>query len=436
MSAIRALCAVCVVAALAAPAAAQPQPKFNTAEVRKSVVFVKRITPGVEPVSGSGFIVGKDGLVYTNRHVVVPEAAAAGTVVIVGVPAPKDPDELRFYKAEVVYATPAKDNRDFAALKITAKAGDPAFPALALATGKLELGADVAVLGYPIVKSDLPTLSFNKGSVSGAKVVLDGVAYYQTDAAVNPGNSGGPMITPAGEVAGVVTARKRGSDNIGFAMHAAEIAGLKADVEKKAKDAAPPAGPLTAIEVKALIPPAIAPTTDNWTVGAGTVKEKKGVLVAENEGGSYWLVSKDPLPDDFQMTIRCGVEFFKGRQVLQPSQKDVLRMLCVRFATDDTKSDIMERKGNLLQFSHSQMLLWKAGDALKVERTGNPEDPFTLTVTKTGGDYSVAVDGKVLLKHTDDKPLKGGQKVCIGGFTSRLYLGEVTVVPLGEKSKK
>jgi serine protease Do len=116
-------------------------------------------------------------------------------------------------------------------------------------------------------------------------------------------------------------------------MHTAEVDGLRADIEKKAKDAKPPTGPLTADEVKSLVPPSIAPKTENWAVGAGTVKEVKGVLVAENNGGSYWLVSKNPLPDDFQMTIRCGVEFFKGRQVLQPSQKNVLRMLCVRFVT-------------------------------------------------------------------------------------------------------
>ena len=431
MAATRAAFVVFLVTTPAAPAAAQPQPKFNAAELRKSVVHVKMIAPGAEPVSGSGFVVGTDGLIYTSRHVVVPETATAGTVIVVGVPSPKDPDELRYYRAEVVYATPPKDGRDFAALKIVAKDGAPAFPALKIVADKQALGADVAVLGFPVVKSDQPAVAFNKGSVSGTKVVHDGVAYYQTDAAVNPGNSGGPMVNLAGEVVGIVTARKRGSDNIGFAMHAAEIADLKADIEKKAKGVNPPAGPLTAAEVKALVPPSIAPKAENWTVGAGTVKEVKGVLVAENNGGSYWLVSKEPLPDDFQMTIRCGVEFFKGQQALQPSQKNVLRMLCVRFATDDTKSDILERKGNLLQFSHSQMLLWKEGTPVKVEPTGNPDEPFTLTITKSGGDYAVAVDGKVVLKHTDDKPLKGGQKVCIGGFTSRLFLGEVTVTPLG-----
>ncbi len=88
------------------------------------------------------------------------------------------------------------------------------------------------------------------------------------------------------------------------------------------------------------------------------------------------------------MTIRCAVEFFKGKQVLQPSQRNILRMLCVRFATEDTKSDILERKGNLLQFTHALMLFWKEGKVVKSEQVGNLEDPFTLTITKKGGDYS------------------------------------------------
>jgi len=69
-------------------------------------------------------------------------------------------------------------------------------------------------------------------------------------------------------------------------------------------------------------------------------------------------------------------------------------------------------------------------DAVKVELKGNPEEPFVRVITKSGGDNTVAVDGEVLQKFHDDKPLKGGHNFCLGGYLSRLYFGEVSVIKL------
>src|SRR5207302_4517562 len=135
-----------------------------------------------------GFLVSKDGLVYTNRHVVQPDRPAAGTAILVGVPAPDNADRLEYSKAEVVYCAGPHETLDFAVLKVAARPGYGDFAALPLSYEPLELGSKVAAIGYPYIKNDLPVLSFNQGHVSAARVPLAGQSFYQTDAAVNPGN--------------------------------------------------------------------------------------------------------------------------------------------------------------------------------------------------------------------------------------------------------
>src|SRR5207302_5346739 len=126
-------------------------------------------------------------------------------------------------------------------------------------------------------------------------------------------------------------------------------------------------------------PVGIAPTAANWTVNKGQVKEVLNGMILDNNGGKYWLTSKEPLPDNFQLVIRCRLDFLQGKQVIYTTQKNLLRMLCVRFHTAETEADIMERKGYLVQFSHAQLMLWKDNVNLKIEKTGNTNDPFILT---------------------------------------------------------
>ncbi len=209
---------------LATDRRALAQADFNVAQARKSVVFIKRITPGLAPASGSGFFAEKDGLIYTNRHVAVPDDnKRKGTILLIGVPSAKNPDELDYFKAEIVFVPAETDDLDFAVLKIAAKPGYGEFRPLPLSLIKLDLGAPVAVLVYPPIKDDEPPLSFNKGSISATRVKFDGLSYYQTDAAVNRGNSGGPMLNAKGEVVGIVTLRKQDARNMGYALYLSEI---------------------------------------------------------------------------------------------------------------------------------------------------------------------------------------------------------------------
>ena len=154
--------------------------------------------------AGSGFIVDPAGYILTNEHVV--DGATRMTVVL---------DDGARLAARVV----ASDaTRDIAMLKIETTHQLTALP---IATSTRE-GDQVVALGYPLNLRDGVTVT--QGIVSAFRT-FRGVAYIQTDAATNPGNSGGPLLNLRGEVVGMNTSGLReipGSDydaqGIGFAI--------------------------------------------------------------------------------------------------------------------------------------------------------------------------------------------------------------------------
>ncbi|HYT91559.1 MAG TPA: serine protease, partial [Gemmataceae bacterium] len=172
---------------------------FNIAEARRGVVFLKVLSNGVPVSGGSGFLVSEDGLIYTNRHVLLPDAALPGYLLLVGVPSAKDPEVLDYFKAETLSTAAKADKLDFAVVKIAARPGHPGFRPLPLSTDKLKLGDPVAAMGYPAgLRFDEPVLSLNKGAISATLVRIDKRPYHRTDAAINPGNSGGPLLNHRG----------------------------------------------------------------------------------------------------------------------------------------------------------------------------------------------------------------------------------------------
>lgn len=199
-------------------------------------------------------------------------------------------------------------------------------------------------------------------------------------------------------------------------------------------------------------PKTIEPTEENWEVAAGTVKSTGRELVIDENGRHYWLISREALPANFRLQIEGRIEFVQGRQKLHNTQKDILRAMCVRFCTSDQKADILEKSGYHIRHTHTMLSLYNGGkflargdvgngrravsaiptaDGLKVTIPDREPSPFTMIVTKNDDKIAVDFNGAKVIDHSDRFYLSTSDKLAIGGYLSRLYLGKVTITNLG-----
>lgn len=205
--------------ASAAPSFDQEEQQ-NIAVYKKALPSVVNITsttvafdffygPVPQQGQGSGFILNKDGLILTNYHVV--KGNERGTVEV-------KLSDKHTYKAQVVTVDPG---HDLALLKISAPNLVPA--TLAETSSNLIVGQKVYAIGNPFGLNGTMTRGIISAirSVRGQESVPIEDA-IQTDAAVNPGNSGGPLLNSRGEVIGITTMIASGgaeqSAGIGFAI--------------------------------------------------------------------------------------------------------------------------------------------------------------------------------------------------------------------------
>ena len=180
-----------------------------------TVVRVRRLDMGVaeqQTGTGSGFLWDDEGRVVTNFHVVREALSGRGTLRVVLA-------DQSAWEAKVVGAAP---EFDLAVLQIP----PPGSRATKIAVGRsadLEVGHKVYAIGNPFGLS----LTMTKGIVSALDREIDSqsdrtiTGVIQTDAAVNPGNSGGPLLDKDGRLVGVNTAIKSpsgGNVGIGFAI--------------------------------------------------------------------------------------------------------------------------------------------------------------------------------------------------------------------------
>ena len=159
--------------------------------------------------AGSGFVIDRQGYILTNHHVV--DGAERITVTLA---------DGRTFRAEVAGTDPAID---VALLKI---AGSHDLPEAPLGNSdELRVGEWVCAIGNPL--GYVHSVTVGVVSFIGRKLFdpsLDD--YIQTDAAINFGNSGGPLINSRGEVIGINSAISSRASNIGFAVPINQAVGI------------------------------------------------------------------------------------------------------------------------------------------------------------------------------------------------------------------
>lgn len=178
---------------------------------RAVIAVVERVAGSVTHVqrgrvAGSGTVIAPDGYILTNAHV-VDDARAVDVMLADGAT----------YRAPVIGVDRATD------LAVVRALG-PALPALELATADtLRVGQLVVAIGDPLGLQS--TVTHGVVSALGRSLrakdgrIIENV--IQTDAALNPGNSGGPLVDTHGRVVGVNTAVIAGAQGIAFAIPAA-----------------------------------------------------------------------------------------------------------------------------------------------------------------------------------------------------------------------
>ncbi len=166
-------------------------------------------TEKVQVSSGTGFFVSADGMIVTNKHVVEDTAAEYSVIM----------NDARKMTAKVLARDPLQD---IAILKVEGNN----FNSIPLGdSDKLKIGQSVIAIGNTLgefqntvsigIISGLHREVTAMGSLSGPENLRE---LIQTDAAINKGNSGGPLLNLSGEVIGINVAMAEGAENVGFAL--------------------------------------------------------------------------------------------------------------------------------------------------------------------------------------------------------------------------
>ena len=215
-------CPISIFLSLCLLGIAKPEASAKSACTESAVEIFKKVSPAVVFISaisfdpfkskdrlstsvGSGFIISKEGVILTNSHLVFGHQTI--DVIL---------DDGFTTRAELVGVDPLFD---LAVIRISVEGKN--LPVAILGdSDKVQTGEDVLAFGNPFGLEKTLT----RGIISGVNRTLSAspmspeIPLIQTDAAVNPGNSGGPLVNSCGEVIGINTAILGEGENINFAV--------------------------------------------------------------------------------------------------------------------------------------------------------------------------------------------------------------------------
>lgn len=179
-----------------------------------------------QSAAGTGIIISSGGVIVTNRHV-VPVGATQVSVTL--------SDGTKLDDVSVIGRTNENDNLDVAFLKVNDLKGNKLTPAEIGDSGKVQVGDVVVAIGNALgqfnntVTSGIisgygrSVIASDSGNAANSESLDD---LLQTDAAINQGNSGGPLVNTDGKIIGINTAVAGNGQNIGFAIPINDVNGL------------------------------------------------------------------------------------------------------------------------------------------------------------------------------------------------------------------
>ncbi len=184
--------------------------------------------------AGTGIILTANGLIMTNRHV-VPSGTTSVSVTL--------SDGTVYDNVKVVGRTSDRDSLDVAFLQIPDTQGKSLVPVELGDSSKVNVGDPVVAIGNALGQFQNTVTS---GIISGYGRSLQASAsdgsstenldnLFQTDAAINEGNSGGPLVNLDGQVIGMNTAVASSGQGIGFAIPINDLSGLIKSVKDTGK---------------------------------------------------------------------------------------------------------------------------------------------------------------------------------------------------------